>query len=679
MTHRFLVVFTLALALTTAALAGAPQADRAALRLEAAAQKATVEGDLAGAIKEYEAIVSAYSQTNRPVAAQALLRVAEAYQKLDDARAQAVYQRIVRDFGDQADMVAVARGRIHRADSATATRQMGLRKLWNSKPEQAFVRSVTPDGRRVVFVDADGDLSVTDLASGVDRRLTNMSRSGPGQVGAAQDAVVSRDGGHVAFSWFVEAKDRFELRVVPMNATETSTSTTLVDNEDIVYASPFDWSPDGRWIAVQLGRRDHTRQIALVDSRNGALRVLTSIDWRGVLGLKFSPDGRYLAYDLPVGDALRERDLFVLSVDASRQTTVDTHAGYDTVLGWSADGRTLLFTSDRSGSMAIWGLPMETGVPSRPPSLVYADLGTFAYSVGLTAAGDLTFMRKVGVTNTFAIALDFTTGARLGEPEPLTKGYLWDHRRPAWSPDGASIMYMLEGQTERSLVVQDLASGRTRDITPRMSSFLIPSWSSNRFILFQGRDLKGRQGIYRIDVNTGDVSPVAHAVDAYLSYASSTPDGRFVVFGRNPDGEGPATIEVKDTVTGDQRVLVTGGGNASVSPDGRLVAYFGGDEKVTRIFVVALSGGTPTEVINGPPPNAFDGLRWLPDSRRLLTRDNPRRLVMAVPIDGGPAVDLAMPADARALIAHPDGKRIGYLAGNSAYELWILEIFLPAR
>ena len=69
----------------------------------------------------------------------------------------------------------------------------------------------------------------------------------------------------------------------------------------------------------------------------------------------FSPDGRDLAYDLPASDTSHQRDVFVLAVDASREIPVVVHSSNDVVMGWSPDGRQLLFASDRrSGAMGLW-------------------------------------------------------------------------------------------------------------------------------------------------------------------------------------------------------------------------------------------------------------------------------------------------------------------------------------
>ncbi len=77
----------------------------------------------------------------------------------------------------------------------------------------------------------------------------------------------------------------------------------------------------------------------LYPARPGLLTVLTSVDWRGSTNMSFSPDSRYLAYDLPVDDSVTNRDVFVLSVDGSTKVTAVAHESRDVVAGWSPDRR----------------------------------------------------------------------------------------------------------------------------------------------------------------------------------------------------------------------------------------------------------------------------------------------------------------------------------------------------
>ena len=72
------------------------------------------------------------------------------------------------------------------------------------------------------------------------------------------------------------------------------TPRTIYRNEDIEYIAPFDWSSDGKWIAVDIQRVDRTAQIGVIEADSGALRVLESGEWSGAGKLAFSPAADFL-------------------------------------------------------------------------------------------------------------------------------------------------------------------------------------------------------------------------------------------------------------------------------------------------------------------------------------------------------------------------------------------------
>ncbi len=119
-------VLALVAALTSALGAQQGKADVA---LRAAMEQETVRGDLKGAIEAYKKVVDTY-RDNHPVAVQALLRMAEAYQKLGSAEAQKVYERVLREFPDQKEAVAIATARVARTASGSATSLTAHRAVW---------------------------------------------------------------------------------------------------------------------------------------------------------------------------------------------------------------------------------------------------------------------------------------------------------------------------------------------------------------------------------------------------------------------------------------------------------------------------------------------------------------------------------------------------------------------
>ena len=105
-----LVSIILAL-LTTITLLAAAQTDPAKVMLEAAKKKEVVDGDLNAAIQQYKAVADKF-KNDRAVVADALLHMAECYQKLGDAESKKIYERIIREYSDQKEAVAIARAHV---------------------------------------------------------------------------------------------------------------------------------------------------------------------------------------------------------------------------------------------------------------------------------------------------------------------------------------------------------------------------------------------------------------------------------------------------------------------------------------------------------------------------------------------------------------------------------------
>jgi hypothetical protein len=157
-------------------LLAAEKIDPAQVMFEAAKKKEVVDGDLNAAIQQYKAIASKYAG-DRAVAANALIRMADCYQKLGDAESQKIYERVLRDYGDQKEAVAVARARLGR-NAASTESGVTVRQLW-AGDDVNLGGSSSPDGRYFVYTDWKSEnLAVRDLKSGENRFLTRDAGAG---------------------------------------------------------------------------------------------------------------------------------------------------------------------------------------------------------------------------------------------------------------------------------------------------------------------------------------------------------------------------------------------------------------------------------------------------------------------------------------------------------------------
>ena len=131
--------------------------------LGAAIHQDDAEGNLAAAIEGYQTFLAQYGD-NRPLAVQALLRMGQAYERLGRTEARDVYERVLRDYADQAEQAAEARARLAALEVAPTlpSPTMTVRELMRggelpageiSDPTNDGNFAVSRDGQLFVYTD----------------------------------------------------------------------------------------------------------------------------------------------------------------------------------------------------------------------------------------------------------------------------------------------------------------------------------------------------------------------------------------------------------------------------------------------------------------------------------------------------------------------------------------------
>lgn len=687
---RALVIGITMVALGAGAMLKAQSPRSAEVQMKAAQQKAEVEGDLKGAIEVYKKVIVA-AGSNRALAAEALVRIAECYQKLGDTEAQKIYERIVREFSDQKEHVTLARARLRGVEQAALDVGITLRKVWDGDTSG----TISQDGSRLSYNDwTAGHVGVRNVADGTVRPVTVSDYN-------AFQSVISRDGTQVAYGWGNPDTHRIELRITSSQGSRVTPSRRLFASDDVNDITPMDWSPDGKMIAVGLRRADQTAQIGLVTVPEGSLRVLKSVDWRGPGRVFFSPDARELGYDLPVSDTSDQRDVFVLAVDGSREVPAVVHRSQDVMMGWSPDGERLLFASDRqNGSMGLWALPIAAGKPRGLPELVKSNIGT-GWSLGVSRTGALYIGTRAGDGDVAILSIDLTTGKPLGSATRPIQTFIGSNSQPDWSSDGKRLAYVSSrgfnpiSNSDRIIAIQTLETGNVQELRPRLSYFNQINWSPDgRSFLTGGTDLKGRSGVFRIDSATGEVVAVVMTERGNNSYPQWSPDGTRIYYRHLLPGGSEYGVRERDLATGREREVVGGGfglGPINVSPDGRWIVLEKTVGPAAAITLIPVEGGEPREMLRVAQLERFaryQGMPWTPDGRGFLVR---KRLPKSaelwfVPLAGEPRkLDVDATAWSNgpvgALSLHPDGRQLAFLlrSREPSTQVWVLENFLPAQ
>lgn len=671
---RMICTASIAALLAMAPLA-AQKPEAAESILQTAIKKEVVDGDLAGAIEGYKKALAA-AKGNRAIVAMALVHMAECYQKMGDAQARKIYEQVVRDYADQKEAARQARERL--GVNGAHTTSIMTRQVWTG-PQVAIYASVSPDGRFLSFVDQQtGNLALHDLTTGKDRPFTNKG-TGADSNEYAEESTFAPDGKRLAYSWF-NKDGRYDLRVAAVEPAGGAKPTVLYSNEDIVWIGPQDWSSDGKWIAVQLERKDRTSQLGLVGAGDGKLRVLKSVEWSNAAKMWFSPDGQYLAYDLQSGGS-SERDIFILVLDGSREIPAVVHPADDEVLGWTPDGKHLLFASDRTGTTGVYALSFEGGRPQGSARLVQSDIGQ-ARGVGLTRSGLFYFALVPGSRDLLAASVDFESGRVQVPPASAAQRFLGTNYGPDWSPDGRHLSYESYYLRDSNVLIINSAEGQTRELRPRLRYFNFARWSPDgRAFLAQGTDFKGRQGIYRIDSQTGEVESILLSAPGEASMIPQwSPDGQRIFYVRANEARTNVALVERDLASGAERELLRGLDVQwfSVAPDGKQLACATVDPTTQEaaLFILGVAGGERRDLLR--PNDGFGFPQWTPDGRRIVLRKDGEIWTVA-PSGGSPRkIDLGV-SRILDLRIHPDGRQIIFTTrNNTPQEVWVMENLLQS-
>ena len=701
MSATVLAAFVVALLVLPAVVA--EQADQAEVQLKAAITKETVDGDLKAAIELYRKIAQS---SNRPVAARALIRMGQCYEKLGDAQAREArkaYERVVREFADQKDAAEQARALL-------AARDRSLRPAGGVSEQQVWVRSDPPreragvrfvfapsaDGRYIPFMDAAATrMSLRDLAAGEDRVVVEREGgyfvSGP---------VISPDSRQIAYTRFrrppMTGTD-FELHVAGIDGSRTKVLVTQKDR----WIWPLGWSPDSRHILA--GVQGNPVGLSLVTVTDGSVRVLTT-EGEYSNGC-FSPDGRYIVTyraPLPETPSLRPPGgLKLLPVDGGREVALFESPAANWWPFWSPDGRHIVFLSDRSGTTALWAIGMTNGRPEGEPELVRRNIGSMQ-PLGFTRDGSFYYKATTDSQgNIFTADLDPATARALSKAERINQRFVGNAGLPVeWSPDGQFLAYTglsreYAGRvtnTTVSLVLRSERTGEEREVPlvpplqRGLSAAELQWFPDGRSLLAQvvGGENNSRSFFSRIDAQTGQVTPLLDlgATNDSVYYPALSHDGSTLFYVQTGAKQRANRLMRRDLVSGEARELYRADWveNLVVSADGRELLFEGSyqDQNTMSLLIMPAKGGVPRELYRSK--NYIGDHIWTRDGQRvwMAPLSKAGAELWSIPAGGGEPQPSGLAGRGMySLSLTPDGRRMAFYSGEGTRdEVWVIKNLL---
>jgi Tol biopolymer transport system component len=569
--------------------------------------------------------------------------------------------------------------------------EVTTRRLW----EGIFAPyAVSPDGRYVTEPDpSDGALTVLDLTTGEWHRIA--ARPDGSNFGSGRVSAFSRDGRRVAYLWsFGDSISAAftEVRVIDFDGSGTGAPRVsephVIDDNPLAYRTElWDWSPDGRWVLGNSYGADNSVAIVLYSTTGDTTRTLKTLEWREPLRAAFSPDGRFVAYDVASGVERRVRSIHVVSVDGSRERLVVGDGALNRLFGWDPDGG-ILYVSQRSGGPALWRLPMDDGAAAGPPELLLEDFWRAA-PLG-QAGGSFYYVVRTERPALHLAGVDAAAGLLTTNAQPVQDALEGRERAYAWSADGKhlAVVYSDDGHRTMRLAVRTADGAEISEIPLELNGARLHWPAGDNAVLMHGLDGRGRFGFYRVDLRTG-VHDVVHRIEREtwsFGHFDVSRDGStlyYARFGHASAARPGLTLVARSLATGNERAIGPVGlpGLLALSPDGSEIAILA-ESLDPNTHVVALlpeAGGATRELFRLPPSWTAVRLQWTPDGEKVMLVARPmgrpdESVVWFLPVHGGEPRQLdGVVAELRNALLHPDGRRLAFMTGRTRTEIWAME------
>lgn len=361
----------------------------------------------------------------------------------------------------------------------------------------------------------------------------------------------------------------------------------------------------------------------------------------------FSPDGSMIAF---TGRFDGNSDVYVVAASGGEPRRLTWHPGVDEAVGWTPDGKNVLFHSERATPRdlpQLFTIP-ATGGPAVPVPLPSGQDASFSPDGGHLAYTPFSQWQpgwkqyRGGQTARIWIA-DLADSHIVKIPRENS-----NDKNPMWV--GGSVYFLSDRDGPIGLYAYDVSAGSVKTVVANPKGFDIQSASAG-----PGGIVFDQFGTLKIlDLASGQTHTVPISISAELPQtrphfapltpasilnAAITPTGKRVLI------EAHGEILSAPAEKGDIRNLTQSPGVAdrdpAASPDGKQVAWFSDESGEYALKIRDAEGLGPVKTISlGTPGSYFYQPRWSPDGTKIVFHDKRLQLWMVDLAAGGALVKI---------------------------------------
>jgi Tol biopolymer transport system component len=315
-------------------------------------------------------------------------------------------------------------------------------------------------------------LSLATAAAAQDRQLNiDQLQSLNSPIGGGDAPIWSPDGSRILF---LREQDGGMWTLSPDGGSPSKLVSGVPGGVSSRSNVQLKWSPDGRYIAFVKGTGEGAELFLWSIAEGGAARRLTSLGAR-VSSYSFSPDGRTIAF---AGNRYGSSDIWTVSVPDGRTQRLTTDMREEGYPSWTPDGSTILYTrmDEWWVNHDVYAMPAAGG----KARLLLSDKNYFDYRNGASFG----FVRPSPDGKSLLFRSQRSGWANYwlapmagGVPRQIAAEQA-DQSEARWSPDGSSILFLSMSNGTQSVKVVPSAGGPARTVAgPAVGMAQRAEWS----------------------------------------------------------------------------------------------------------------------------------------------------------------------------------------------------------